>query len=149
MRHYIIDGNNLIGKIKSLYNLQKKDGQASRENLVLMLEGYFHSKKAKVTLCFDGHVQEAIRTSKMKIVYSDKKSADDVIKKIIELADNPRILTIITSDSNLAQFARVCHCTVQSSEEFAAMLKKNKTSEPENEKKKNISDDEIKRMFGV
>ncbi len=38
---YIIDGNNLIGKIASLMNLQKKDKQASREKLIYILDRYF------------------------------------------------------------------------------------------------------------
>ena len=54
MLHYIIDGNNLIGKIKHFSNIQKKDKQAAREKLALFLDRYFISKKAKVTLHFDG-----------------------------------------------------------------------------------------------
>ena len=53
--NYIIDGNNLIGKIPSLMNLQKKDKQASREKLVYMLDRYFIQKKVNVTLHLDGH----------------------------------------------------------------------------------------------
>ena len=52
MRHFIIDGNNLMGKIPSLYKLQKKDGQSSREKLAFILESYFMNKKNnKVNEC--------------------------------------------------------------------------------------------------
>lgn len=44
MRHYIIDGNNLIGKIASLQKLQKKNKQSSREKLAFILESYFLGK---------------------------------------------------------------------------------------------------------
>ena len=53
MLSYIIDGNNLIGKISSLMSLQKKDKQASREKLVFLLDRYFSQKKANVTLNLD------------------------------------------------------------------------------------------------
>jgi len=71
---YIIDGNNLIGKIVSLVNLQKKDKQAPREKLVYILDRYFIKKKANVTLHLDGHSGVKINSSKMKIIYSEKKS---------------------------------------------------------------------------
>jgi hypothetical protein len=50
MISFIIDGNNLIGKIKSLMDLQKKDKQASREKLVLILDRYFLAKST-LLLC--------------------------------------------------------------------------------------------------
>ncbi|MBE0551913.1 MAG: hypothetical protein IH619_06000, partial [Ignavibacterium sp.] len=55
MLNYIIDGNNLMGKIPSLMGLQKKDKQASREKLVYMLDRYFIQKQANVSLHLDGH----------------------------------------------------------------------------------------------
>ncbi|MHB9041277.1 MAG: NYN domain-containing protein, partial [Melioribacteraceae bacterium] len=55
MNYYIIDGNNLIGRIKSLQQLQKKDKQASREKLIYFLNRYFTGKKVKLSLHLDGH----------------------------------------------------------------------------------------------
>ncbi|MGE5679601.1 MAG: NYN domain-containing protein [Bacillota bacterium] len=149
MKHYIIDGNNLIGKIKTLFLLQKKDGQASREKLVLFLESFFHDKKAKISLCFDGFPQLAIRTSKIKIYYSENKPADDIIKNLIENSKNPKVLVVVSSDHNLMQFARVCHCEVKSSEEFSKEIAERKLSDEEDEKKKSISNDEVKKLFGI
>ncbi|MEW6702118.1 MAG: hypothetical protein AB1298_05315 [Bacteroidota bacterium] len=37
MNHYIIDGNNLIGRIKFLQQIQKKNKQAAREGLVRLI----------------------------------------------------------------------------------------------------------------
>ena len=51
---YIIDGNNLIGKVKQLNSLQKKDRQTAREKIAFMLDRYFRKKKVKVSLHFDG-----------------------------------------------------------------------------------------------
>ena len=44
MKTYIIDGNNLIGKVKSLQNLQQKLKDQSRKNLVKILDKYFSDK---------------------------------------------------------------------------------------------------------
>lgn len=150
MLSYIIDGNNLIGKIPSLMNLQKKDKQASREKLVYMLDRYFVQKKANVTLHLDGHPGESINSSKMRIVYSENLTADEMIKKQISQSKSTRNISVVTSDSNLAQFARVCSAKIISSEEFAAEINKTNNALDEEGIIKSINDiDEFKRLFGV
>jgi len=147
---YIIDGNNLIGKISSLMNLQKKDKQASREKLVFLLDRYFIQKKANVTLHLDGHPGGRINSSKMKIVYSENQTADEKIKKQISQSKSPRNIIVITSDSNLAQFAKVCSNTVVSSDEFAAEIKKSTSNSDEEAKINSMNNiDEFKKLFGV
>lgn len=150
MLTYIIDGNNLIGKISYLINLQKKDKQASREKLVYMLDRYFINKKASVFLHLDGHPNSKINSSKMKIIYSENQTADDKIKKQISQSKSPRNLIVITSDSNLAQFAKVCSTAVITSEEFSALLNKTSNSVDEESIIKSINNvEEFKKLFGV
>jgi predicted RNA-binding protein with PIN domain len=147
---YIIDGNNLIGKISSLMNLQNKDKQASRDKLVFMLDRYFVKKKSNVSLHFDGHPGTVINSSRMKIVYSENHTADDKIKKQISQSKSPRNLNVVTSDSNLAQFAKVCSCNVISSEKFVADINKSGSNSDEQsiiDSMNNI--DEFKKLFGA
>ena len=89
-----------------------------------MIDNYFHDKKAKVTIHFDGFKNFQITLNNAKIVYSDSKSADDKIKNQIELAGNRKNLVIITSDNNIQEFARVCSCTVIKSEEFINIMQR-------------------------
>jgi predicted RNA-binding protein with PIN domain len=149
MKHYIIDGNNLIGKVKSLFQLQKKDGQSSREKLAFMIDKFFYSKNAKVSICFDGFMQIAINTSKSRIFYSDKRSADEVIKNMIEQSRNPKLIVLVSSDRNLLQFAKLCHCDVITSEEFYKEISSKNAIDEESEKRSSISNDEIKKLFGL
>ncbi len=149
MIHYIIDGNNLIGKISLLKKIQAKDKQSSREKLAFMLENYFRQKKAKVTLHLDGFENEPIRRSQIKIIYSEKRTADEKIKKEIELAKNRKLITVITSDNNLREFARVCGCGVIPSEKFGEELS-NKNGKDEEKKKVDEMKNEnefFKRLF--
>lgn len=147
---YIIDGNNLIGKIASLMNLQKKDKQASREKLVYILDRYFIQKRASVSLHLDGHQAGSINSSKMKIIYSENLTADEKIKKQISQSKSPRNIIVITSDSNLAQFAKVCSTTVISSEEFVAGIKKSAQTADEQVRIDSINNiEEFKKLFGV
>lgn len=150
MKKYLIDGNNVIGKIQSLGNLQKKDKQGSREKLAHLVDRFFANKKVSVFLHFDGFANQKIQTNKIKIVYSDKISADEKIKEQIEAENNKRILVVVSSDRNVREFAKVCGCDVNSSEDFGKEITKNQSPDDEESRIQAIDDiDSFKKMFGV
>ena len=138
MNTYIIDGNNLIGKIKSLSLIHKKDKQASREKLTIILNRYFSGKKAKISLHFDGHPNVALSVSKGRIHYSLNQPSDNLIKKEIENSDNCRLIILVTSDRNLMDFGKVCGCTILSSDEFSGLIEKSLEKNDELEKIKQL-----------
>ncbi len=138
MIHYIIDGNNLIGKIKSLKELQAKDKQGSREGLVALLNKYFAGKKIKATLHFDGHPNNILHFTKGKIVYSEKLSSDHMIREEIDRSKNPKLITLVSSDHSLQNFARANRCKVIKSEEIHLDIKKSFEKNEEAEKLKQL-----------
>jgi predicted RNA-binding protein with PIN domain len=150
MKNFIIDGNNLIGKINSIHRLQKKDKQHSRVKLAFLIDNYFQGKNAKVTIHFDGYEQQPIKLVNCNITYSQNRIADEKIKQQIESSSNPKNILVVTSDNNLIEFARVCSCSLQKSEDFADKLKE-KESDDEEERINRMSNnyDEFKRLFGV
>jgi uncharacterized protein len=149
MNHYIIDGNNLIGRIGALKQLQKNDKQASREKLVQLLNRYFAGKKIKVSLHFDGFPNLALSVSKGKIFYSEKYSSDDLIRKEIDNSKNPKLLTLVSSDHSLMNYGRVNSCTIISSDDFHKEIQKSFEKNDEAEKIKQLEKekDEFLRMF--
>jgi len=157
MKDYLIDGNNLIGKIPNLQSLQKKDKESARERLVLLLERYFHSRKIRVTIYFDGYRNSGIKTNAFKINYSDSKTADEIIKKDISLSKNPRNLIVVSSDNEIAGFAKVCACEVILSEKFYETIvnengrDRGNEVKLENEKIDELSksNSEFVKLFGV
>jgi predicted RNA-binding protein with PIN domain len=150
MRHYIIDGNNLIGKIGALQNLQKKNKQSSREKLAFILESYFLGKQnIKVSLHFDGFPGESIKVQNIRIIYSGKRTADDEIKSQIEQEKNRRNLIVVSSDHNLIEFARVCGCDRKSCEDFAGEILNRSSDDEEKKKIDEMNNDEFKRLFNV
>jgi predicted RNA-binding protein with PIN domain len=150
MKHFIIDGNNVLGKIPSLKKLQLKDKQGSREKLALMVERNFSKRNAGVSLHFDGYPGEEIKILNVKIIYSKNITADEMIKKEIEKSKNPKNLVVITSDSNLNDFARKCSCTIISSEDFSKQIKSLSPAENESKRIQEIDNpDEFKKLFGV
>ena len=150
MKHYIIDGNNLIGKDKSLNQIQKKNKQQSREKLALILGRYFSKRKASVSLHFDGFESDLIKVPGVKIIYSGSVTADEKIKIEIDRSKNPKNNILVTSDSNLAEFGRVCSCQIIKSEEFIrnfSQMNNHKEEDIKSNPVKNI--EEYKRLFGI
>lgn len=157
MKEYLIDGNNLIGKVPNLQSLQKKDKESARERLVFFVERYFHSRKIKVTIYFDGYRNRGIKTNGINVKYSDSKTADELIKKDISISKNPRNLVVVSSDNEIAGFARVCASEVMLSEQFYATAEKESGGSNHNEiKLENEKIDEMSKsnrefvkLFGV
>ncbi len=139
MKYYLIDGNNLIGKIPTLKAFQKKDPQTSREKLYSAISNYFSSKKCEVIIFFDGFEKTPIRHSKVKIDYSDNRTADEHIRTYITNSKSRTQLTLITSDGALGSFGKKCSCVVLLSEEFAKMLEAKKGEDTEKEKIQSLS----------
>ncbi len=150
MKKYLIDGNNLIGKIQSLAKRQKKDKQASREKLTFLIDRYFSHKKVEVFLHFDGFANQKINSSKIKLVYSNNSSADDKIKKQIETEINKRNIVVISSDNNIREFAKVCGCDVISCEDFGKEITNNRSDDDEESRIKAMNNvDTFKKLFGA
>lgn len=150
MKKYIIDGNNLIGKIRTLSALQAKDKQASREKLAFIVERYFAGKKVEVNLHFDGFANQKISTSKIKLFFSNELSADEKIKKQIGSVKNNRNTMVVSSDNNIKDFAKICGCTIVLSEDFGKEITKSKNTDDEETRIQEINDvDTFKKIFKV
>lgn len=151
MKTFLIDGNNLIGKIKNLFALQQKDKQSSREQLIFLLEKYFINQKNKGIVYFDGFQSTAIASNYLKIKYSQSQTADDIIREDISHAKNRKNLIVVTSDSALGNFARACSCEMIKSEVYFTQYLQSKTNENETTiiDKLNNRTDEFKKLFGV
>ena len=150
MKQYIIDGNNLIGKLPSLKMSKIKDKQGSREKLAFMIDNYFSQRNAKVFLHFDGHPKEPIRINNAIIIYSENLSADDKIKNKVGKSKNPRNIIVVTSDNNLTEYARVCSSTVIKCEEFAKDILHRKDGDEEKRRIEEMNNnEEFKKLFGI
>jgi predicted RNA-binding protein with PIN domain len=151
MQNYLIDGNNVIGKSSKLFKLQSKDKQVARNLLVPLIDRYLANKKISAIIFFDGFPGEAIPFSKGKIVYSYNFTADEKIKSEITITNNRRNLTVVSSDNEIINFAKVCGCRVLTSEEFLKEANKRKNVDEEETKieEMNKETEEFKKLFGV
>jgi uncharacterized protein len=150
MKHFIIDGNNLIGKIKKLSDLQNKDKQSAREQLVYVLNKIFSGKKLKVSLHFDGFESGRLNIVKGKIFYSEKKTADEKIKDQITNTKNRKELVVVSSDNEIRNYARVCGCSLFTSDEFYKDFSfKNESDDEEKRIREMNNVEEFKKLFNV
>lgn len=151
MIHYIIDGNNLIGKIPRLKELHLKNKQLSRSELVTILNSYFAGKKISLTLHLDGFKNLPLNFSKGKIVYSDSQTSDAKIRDEIARSKNPKLITLVSSDRSLAEFARVNSSTVIKAEEFFGLLNRSNEKNEEIQAAKNLESEKdfFKRAFRI
>lgn len=138
MNHYIIDGNNLIGKIKHLKELQGKDKQSSRQGVVNILNSFFAGKKVKVTLHLDGYPGIAIQLSKGKIIYSEKHTSDYMIREEIDNSKNPKHIILVSSDNALINYARANSSAFVKAEDFYNEVKKIYEKSEEQERLKQL-----------
>ena len=150
MKTYLIDGNNLIHKIRDLSVLQKKDRQSAREKLAHRIDSHFSNRRVTVILYYDGFPGIPLNTNKIKIVYSENTSADDKIRVSIERAKNPKNIIVVTSDEEIRKLARACSCELMTSNEFDKVLKQKGIDDEEERKISEIkaSNEEFKKLFG-
>lgn len=149
IKHYIIDGNNLLGKLARSGKFSNSKSIDKRPKLALMLDRYFANKKVTATLHFDGHKKESVKTNKLRIYYSENRSADEWIKHEIMVAKNPKTICVVTSDINIIEFAKVNSCKTIKSEKYASELLIKKSGDSEEEAIKAIDQNEIKKLFGI
>ena len=61
MKHYIVDGNNVIHKVKAFSKFINTDKQSPREKLIFMIENFFQGRTFKITIHYDGFERLPIR----------------------------------------------------------------------------------------
>lgn len=122
---YIIDGNNLIGCSPDI-GIEDSGG---REKIVLLVEKFQKRKNNNVLLVFDGEPKEGgyetKRGNKFKVIYPRYgKTADEVIKGILDEYNNYKDVILISSDRELKTYAKKKGAKTINSIEFYFELKR-------------------------
>jgi len=121
---YLIDGNNLLGRVAP-QELRDKSG---REGLVGRLLAFQKVTHTRIHLVFDGN-PERERTAvpvnpKFTILYpGEGQTADDVIEDVILRLTDRRRFFVVSSDRAIREFAKANGVTMVTSEAFAKELK--------------------------
>lgn len=147
--YYLIDGYNLIFSLAE----SKESLQILRQKVIRALQKQFARRKISGMLVFDGaHRRDEESglsySSSLVVAYAPKgQSADEYIVEHIEVATNPKQITVVTNDRGLARHSKSAGAKVQLNDEFIAWLKKRKkkTAEEPAETQQNI--DRLLKIF--
>ncbi len=123
---YIIDGYNVVK------HASFSPPKASRDPRGALLErirsqGLCGSLKNRVTIVFDGFPGTGgavpLRGT-IETVFSGEKSADDVIKRMVEQSGNPRTVIVVSDDREIAFYVKAAGAHCLGVEEFIGAKKK-------------------------
>lgn len=114
----VIDGYNLIGFRRGGLG----DIEEERRDLLEALIIYKRLKMARITVVFDGPAiaYPGSHPAGLEVVFSAGRQADAVIRDIVARKGDGA--TVITSDREIAGFAKARGAVVLSSDEFSALL---------------------------
>jgi predicted RNA-binding protein with PIN domain len=121
---YLIDGNNLLGRIAP-HELRERSG---RDGLVVRLLAFQKVTRARIHLVFDGNPEETptdvVVNPKFTIHYpGEGQSADDVIKDMIGRQTDRRRFFVVSSDRAIRETAKKRGLEAVTSDVFARELK--------------------------
>lgn len=146
--HFIIDGYNLI---KQTPGLNKSSLELSRASLIqfIKISRPQGSQNNRVTVVFDGSTAltiggqanasiswPAYQDSGTRVIFSQGMSADEKIKELVESADNPKNIVVVTNDRDIQSCVRRLQARIKTVQEFTNIFKASPPgNSPENRQK--------------
>jgi predicted RNA-binding protein with PIN domain len=118
---YVIDGNNLLG---SWGGPQGQDDR--RAEVVRRVAAFCRARGAKATLVFDGHPlrpdMETQDLGPLRLrVPPQGTDADTLIREIVDTAQRPGEIVVVTSDKALYSYVKTAGASVLRAHEWNAM----------------------------
>lgn len=128
MQKILVDGYNVIHADERFKRAAARELEQARGLLIAAIRSYAASKKARVTLVFDGAggmtEAETVVPGKLQVLFSGGgQTADELILQILEDSRNPREYIVVTSDmTDIGGRARAMGAKVLGSPEFLKRL---------------------------
>jgi uncharacterized protein len=140
MRHYIIDGHNVLHASAIMRKILLKTETIAYSSLIMLCERFQMTRNITLTIIFDGFPPEDFTSASgdVTICFSHKRNADSIIRNLIAERKNPRLLIIVSNDHEIRNFARIHGCGLLTAEEF---LQSPNRSSPDSASEKPTHDD--------
>jgi predicted RNA-binding protein with PIN domain len=123
---YLVDGNNLCGAARDKRLCIPMD----EGKMIGLLASFAERRSSGLVVVFDGSPgrgRQPGRIGRLTVDYSGKgRPADDVLVDMVREAQNPKNLTLVSSDRRLRDRVRALGCRVMGCRQFAGIL--NRTS---------------------
>jgi predicted RNA-binding protein with PIN domain len=119
---WIVDAMNVIGSRPDGW---WKDRHGAMVRLVDHLERWTPTQDRRVTVVFERPTSPPIESTVVEIAHAPRptaNSADDEIVRLVEAHARPREVTVVTSDSTLADRVRTAGASVYSAAAFRNLI---------------------------
>lgn len=148
----LVDGYNLVYQFPELRRMLERDREGARKGLLVRLGSYTHEKNIQVVVVFDGDgrlLRDPESYSGIRVVFSKSpEKADPMIKKMIEEHQRSD-LTVVSSDREIASYARLCGVKAVSSRQFAHKIFKERKREAEKKFDHSLSREELEEWLNI
>ena len=148
---YLIDGHNLIAAMPDI-DLADPDDEAK---LVIKLRGFAARKQTKCTVIFDRGLpggESQLSTGSVKVIFAsaEHSNADALIKRRIRNTRDARNHTLVSSDREIADYARSHRMRLMTAAEFSRELGRSDRSRDRSESDQvTLSEDEIDEWLDI
>ena len=131
MNWTVVDGHNLLFGAPAYRRLRENDLGLAISRLVADLEGLAARKTTRITVVFDGFpVGAAGHGGPVEVIFSDDKSADELIEALVKGSDKAREVTVVTADAAIIQAVSRSGVTTRRPDAFARELFDEARAEP-------------------
>ncbi len=125
---YIIDGYNITNHPKFTKQIPQRpsDSRVALINLIRMKKASC-SPNNKIWVVFDGYPDASLDNQdkgNIMVIFSRCESADERIKKLLELIPNPKNVVVVSDDKEIKFYALACRAKAQSVEDFLSLKDK-------------------------
>lgn len=153
-RQYLIDGYNLAFAWGAARQAMLIDKQKGREKLLELLTGFKRAAGCGITVVFDGregHGEGGGSVRGIRVAYAKRPvTADEEIYRLVSGSRDRGSLTVVSSDRQVAGFARRNGASSMGAGDFAARAEKAmRRSSKDAEKPDTVDVDEWAEYFGA
>ena len=154
-RSYLIDGYNLAFAWEPVRREMLRDKQRGREKLIGLLARFKRAAGCGITVVFDGRegpgAGEAESVRGIAVRYAKRPAtADEEIYRLVSASRNPGSLTVVSSDRQVAGYARRHKAAAMGAGEFIGRAEKaGERSGPNDEKPEPADTEEWAEYFGL
>jgi len=133
---YIIDGYNLIMSSGFSDDFDFNRAQTKREKLISLLASFKTNNRVNISVVFDGGKTDELDIGRQSIdgidIYYSRggQEADQVIKDIVEGLQNPREVTVVSSDKGITAYVKSLGASIESAQSFYGKIKQYKPAGP-------------------
>lgn len=146
---YLVDGNNLLGSWGG-----PREGDDRRSEVVRRVAAFCRAKRVQATVVFDGSPERAdVATQDLRPVLvrfpPPGQDADTVIRELVERAQRPAELVVVTSDKALYSYVKTLGARVMRAHEWNQLARRQSSAGSADEKPEREEDVEgWLRTFG-